>query len=127
MQLLLETYHDSPTNKRKNAHGKTKQHKQNDNLDSLNLFSVHYNFVLDVRQSYVLFLMRGASLITPFLRKPRNKKYIYIFFKQPFINEPQSYFDIVKHGNKPVVLQQRSPPAPISDDLNTKKNKQTHK
>lgn len=113
MQLLLETYHDSPTNKRKNAHGKTKQHKQNDNLDSLNLFSVHYNFVLDVRQSYVLFLMRGASLITPFLRKPRNKKYIYMyifFFKQPFINEPQSYFDIVKHGNKPVVLQQRSPP-----------------
>lgn len=63
VQLLLETYQETPTNKRKTnkqkkkAHGKTK-HKCH-NLGSVNLFSVHYNFVLDVRQSYVHSLMRA--------------------------------------------------------------------
>lgn len=57
----------SPTNKNKNKKHiiKPKQQTNATVYSGINLFSVHYNFVLDVRQSYVHSLMRVISTPVP--------------------------------------------------------------
>lgn len=58
VQLLLETYKDTPTNKNKKHVVKPNINKCHI-LRGINSFSLHYNFVLRVRQSYVHSLMRA--------------------------------------------------------------------
>lgn len=83
VQLLPETYQDSPTNQRK-AHGKTKQHKQLPQPTRRQLIFCTLQLCSRCETILCPFSDAGASL-NPLLRKLRNKQ-LYEIEKQIFYN-----------------------------------------
>ncbi len=74
VQLLLETYQDTPTNKRKKkTHGKTKQHKQMPQPTRHQLIFCTLRLCSRCETILCPFSDAGASLIQ-LLRKLRNKQ-----------------------------------------------------